>query len=182
MGPVVGNYPRVRIAAAAPEHLALAAAVLDEASGRVAAMGWRQWPIPFPVDSVIFPETAAVCFLAWDRATAVGTFTLQRRDPTFWPEAVEAVGGLAAWGEDGTRPAYLHRFATRNGYRGLGGVVLREAERIASSWDANLMRLDCMAANPKIRRYYEDAGYEYRGDIQPPHLDFPASRYEKRLG
>jgi GNAT superfamily N-acetyltransferase len=171
----------VRVVPASAEQLALAAAVLEDASLRLRDMGWEQWPVPFPVDELLFPDTAAICYLAWDADVAAGTFTLQRRDPLFWPEAGEAVGGLHAWGADGTRPVYLHRFATKTGYPGLGRLMLGRAEAIARGWGATCLRLDCVAADVRIRRYYEDAGFEYRGDIQPPHLDFPASRYEKRL-
>jgi GNAT superfamily N-acetyltransferase len=171
----------IRILPAVSDQLRLVAAVLEDASERLREMGWEQWPVPFPVDKVLFPDSGAVCYLAWDGDLAAGTFTLQRRDPVFWPAAVEATGGISAWGADGTRPVYLHRFATRTGYRGLGGLMLGEAETIALDWGANIMRLDCVAADARIRRYYEDAGFEYRGDIQPAHLTFPASRYEKRL-
>jgi hypothetical protein len=60
--------------------------------------------------------------------------------------------------------------------------MLGEAESIARGWRANLMRLDCVSSDAKIRAYYEAFGYEFRGDIQPAHLTFPAARYEKRLG
>jgi len=172
---------RIRILPAAPDQLALVAEVLDDASRRLLALGISQWPIPFPVDKVIFPGTGATVYLAWDGDVAAGTFTLQRRDPAFWPDMGEAAGGLEAWGRDGTRPVYLHRFATRSGYRGLGTLMYSEAEAIARGWGANVMRLDCVASDAKIRAYYEAFGYESRGDITPPHLTFPAARYEKPL-
>ena len=188
-----GPSDRIRIAEARPDELALVADVLDSASRRLLEMGIRQWPIPFPVERVVFPDAAATVFLAWDdeaaasaeravaRSAAVGTFTLQRRDVAFWPEAVEARDGLEAWGSNGTRPIYLHRFATRTGYRGLGLRMVAEAESIARGWGANLMRLDCVSSDAKIRAYYEALGFEFRGDIQPAHLTFPAARYEKAL-
>jgi GNAT superfamily N-acetyltransferase len=172
---------RIRILPAAPDQLAVVAAVLDDASRRLLSMGIAQWPIPFPVDRVVFPGAGAAVYLAWDGDVAAGTFTLQRRDAAFWPEMPEAAGGLEAWGSDGARPVYLHRFATRTGYRGLGAWMVREAEAIGRGWGANVMRLDCVASDAKIRAYYESFGYEYRGDITPPHLTFPAARYEKPL-
>jgi GNAT superfamily N-acetyltransferase len=181
MATVDRSLERIRISEASQDQLVLVAGVLDAAAVRLREMGYRQWPTPFPVDEVIFPGSGAIPYLAWDGDVAAGTFTLQRRDPAFWPEAVEASGGLGAWGSDGTRPIYLHRFATRSGYRGLGAIMLRRAEAAALGWGANLMRLDCVSSDARIRRYYEDAGFEFRGDIQPAHLDFPASRYEKRL-
>src|SRR5512140_594078 len=45
---------RVRIAEARPVELQLVADVLDSASRRLLEMGIVQWPIPFPVDRVIF--------------------------------------------------------------------------------------------------------------------------------
>lgn len=178
LDPLLG---RIRIAEAAPDQLALVAAVLDDASHRLSEMGIEQWPMPFPPDKVLFPGAGAIVYVAWDGDVAAGTFTLQRRDAAFWPEAAEAVGGLESWGSDGTRPAYLHRFATRTGYRGLGLRMLGAAEGIARGLGANLMRLDCVSSDARIRRYYEDEGFEFHGDIQPAHLTFPAARYEKRL-
>jgi GNAT superfamily N-acetyltransferase len=172
---------RIRVAPAVAAELVLAAEILDDASARLEAMGLAQWPRPFPAGQLIFPGSGATCYLAWDGDRAAGTFTLQLRDAVFWPYAVEAAGSLDAWGSDGTRPVYVHRFATRSGYRGLGRLMLDRAESMARELGANCLRLDCVAANRRIRRYYEDAGFEHRGDIQPAHLDFPASRYEKAL-
>jgi GNAT superfamily N-acetyltransferase len=171
----------IRITAADMDRLQIVADILDDASRRLLEVGIAQWPLPFPADQVVFPGGGATVYLAWDDEVAAGTFTLQRRDAAYWPEMVEAVSGLEAWGSDGTRPMYLHRLATRAGYRGLGALMVREAERLSRASGANLMRLDCLASSPRIRAYYEAFGYEYRGDIQPPHLTFPAAKYEKAL-
>ena len=177
LDPLLG---RIRIAEAAPDQLALVAAVLDDASHRLSRWVSSSGRCRFR-RTRFCSRSGAIVYLAWDGDVAAGTFTLQRRDAAFWPEAAEAVGGLESWGSDGTRPVYLHRFATRTGYRGLGLRMLGEAEAIARGLGANLMRLDCVSSDARIRRYYEDAGFEFRGDIQPAHLTFPAARYEKRL-
>jgi GNAT superfamily N-acetyltransferase len=180
MAPSCRSFEELRIQAATRGQSQLAADVLDAASARLEGMGLTPWHRPFPIERLLPPDTGAVCFLAWDGIAAVGTFTLQRRDPIFWPAAVEAIGGLQAWGADGTRPVYLHRFATKSGYPGLGAVMLARAEETAHGWGATCLRLDCNASNPWIRRYYEDHGFHHVGEARP--FDWLASLYEKQLG
>ncbi len=182
MGLASGPYGHIRIASATPEQLPTAAAVLDEVSAWLEAQGHGQWPVPFPTERLLPPETGAICYLAWDGATAVATYTLQRRDPIFWPgEDLEAEQKDEPGTASSSRSVYIHRLAVRRGYRGLGRALLAEIERTARSWGATCLRLDCMAGNARIKGYYEDAGFEYRGDVAVLHLTWLASLYEKPL-
>ncbi|MCC3371665.1 N-acetyltransferase [Cohnella sp. REN36] len=60
---------------------------------------------------------------------------------------------------------------------GIGARLFRWAEERIAAEGKRLVRLDCMADNPRLNRYYEDQAYRYvrvkRWD------DWGASLYEK---
>ena len=97
-----------------------------------------------------------------------GTITLQQSDEVFW-------------GQMPPDTIYIHRFAVKRDYSGkrIGARVLEWAEQFARSEGKNFLRLDCLATNPEIRRYYEKAGFVYVRDV--PRFRWMASLYEKRL-
>src|SRR5713101_2082137 len=76
----------------------------------------------------------------------VGTITLQWKDELFWP------GGLPDAG-------YVHKLAVRPAYMGrrMGLQMVEWASRTATLAGKKFLRLDCLAANRKIREYYEKA-------------------------
>ena len=85
-------------------------------------------------------------YLIWRDERPVGTFSLLDSDPMFWPDAGDAA-------------MYLHRFAISRAAAGAGRHAvewcLRETQRRGRSH----VRLDCLADNPGIRRYYERFGF-----------------------
>lgn len=164
---------RVRVAEAGPDELAIAAEILDEVSAWLDSLGLAQWPRPFPVPLLEVDRAKGIIYLAWDGIEPVGTFALHRTDTTFW-------GGLPA--ERPGHAIYVHKLAVRRGNRGLGRALVDLAVAIGTAAGASCLRLDCMAGNPKIRRYYEELGFEHRGDIDVPALTWRASLYERRLG
>ncbi|MEU7054974.1 GNAT family N-acetyltransferase [Streptomyces sp. NPDC046197] len=94
----------------------------------------------------------------------------------------------AAWGPRPADAGYIHRLMTtpHTAPRGAGREMLARAEsRIAAEGRA-FARLDCLASNPRLRGYYESAGYRVAGE-QPAKTDGTGSPYavtllEKRLG
>ncbi|KUL38735.1 protein tyrosine phosphatase [Streptomyces sp. NRRL F-4489] len=109
--------------------------------------------------------------------------------------AGRVVGGFELWWEDepawGPRPpeaGYVHRLMVDRGHApaGLGRAMLGHAERRIAESGRPWSRLDCMAGNPRLRTYYERAGYAVVG-AQPHKEGAGGSRYavtllEKRLG
>jgi GNAT superfamily N-acetyltransferase len=85
-------------------------------------------------------------YLIWRGGSALGTFSLLECDFLYWPSA----------GDDAL---YLHRFAVRRAAAGAGrhavAWCMREAQRRGRAY----VRLDCLAENPGIRRYYERFGF-----------------------
>jgi GNAT superfamily N-acetyltransferase len=97
----------------------------------------------------------------------VATLALQWSDPTFWGEQPDDAG-------------YVHALAVRRAQagRGLGARLLdwAEAEVVASGRE--FLRLDCLARDHGLRRYYEGQGFEPRGEVAVD--DLVAMRFERR--
>ncbi|MEU3460039.1 GNAT family N-acetyltransferase [Streptomyces sp. NPDC006733] len=104
------------------------------------------------------------------------------------------VGGWELWWDDepawGPQPpiaGYIHRLMTDRATapRALGRAMLARAEHRITATGRTLSRLDCVSTNPRLRTYYESAGYTVTGE--QPHKDGGGgSRYavtllEKRL-
>ncbi|WP_308117772.1 GNAT family N-acetyltransferase [Streptomyces anatolicus] len=72
----------------------------------------------------------------------------------------------AAWGVRAPVAGYVHRLMVRRGARpGTGRALLARAERRIADAGRELSRLDCVSANPRLRAYYEGAGYAVVGDL-----------------
>ncbi|MFH8471099.1 GNAT family N-acetyltransferase [Streptomyces sp. NPDC018000] len=93
----------------------------------------------------------------------------------------------AAWGEQPPVAGYVHRLVTDRAAAppGTGRIMLTEAERRIASFGRDLCRLDCLADNPRLRRYYEDAGYTVTGTLPAKNGDggrrYGVTLLEKRL-
>jgi GNAT superfamily N-acetyltransferase len=85
-------------------------------------------------------------YLVWRDDRPVATFSLLESDPMYWPSA----------GDDAL---YLHRFAVRRDAAGAGRRAVEWAVEEAQRRGRDYIRLDCLAENPGIRRYYESCGF-----------------------
>jgi protein-tyrosine phosphatase len=84
-----------------------------------------------------------------------------------------AVGGWelwwedeAAWGPQAPEAGYVHRLMVDRAAapRGVGRAMLGEAERRIAEAGRAYCRLDCVSTNPRLRAYYEGAGYTVVGE------------------
>jgi len=104
-----------------------------------------------------------------------GTLRVLLREPVVWPEAAD----------DGV---YVHSLAVRRVWagQGLGLRLLEWAGNRAVFIDRSYVRLDCVANNEFLRRYYEQAGFAERGEIEARYPEpvgtLRLQRYEKRVG
>jgi len=93
----------------------------------------------------------------------------------------------AAWGPQPPVAGYVHRLMVRRGARpGTGRTMLAAAERRIAEAGRTLCRLDCVTSNPRLRTYYEGAGYAVVGEL-PGKVAADGSTYgvlllEKPLG
>ncbi|HYV02300.1 MAG TPA: GNAT family N-acetyltransferase [Actinomycetota bacterium] len=166
----------VEVRPATADELDTAAGVLEDALRWAAARGFESWPAgtfhdPHGWGRTVLRHALEVdgLFLVERSGRAVATLSLFPEDEVFWPGA----------GPDGL---YLHRFAVRRSASGtgVGAEALAWCEAEVRRRGRRFLRLDCVAENPGIRRYYETAGFEHRGDMVVNELGF--SLYEKRVG
>jgi ribosomal protein S18 acetylase RimI-like enzyme len=123
-------------------------------------------------------------------------FLLRMKEGEVWlaDAGGRPVGGWELWWDDepawGPQPpvaGYVHRLMTdrTTAPPNLGRAMLARAEERVAGTGRTFSRLDCVSTNPRLRAYYESAGYTVTGE--QPHKDGGAgSRYavtllEKRL-
>ena len=131
----------------------------------------NQWPRRFPDELFVSAlEQGLVHFVVIDDEV-VGTIRLMLDDPEVWPDVADH------------RATYVHGFAIRRAHAGagLGAHVLDEVQRRSARSGRPVLRLDCIASNPGIRRYYERLGFESRGEIEQNFAfgSWRAARYER---
>ncbi|MCT4353016.1 GNAT family N-acetyltransferase [Streptomyces sp. Je 1-79] len=87
--------------------------------------------------------------------------------------AGRAVGAYELWWEDeqawGPQPpvaGYVHRLMTdrESAPAGAGRALLAHAEERIAAGGRGVARLDCVTGNPRLRTYYEAAGYTVVGE------------------
>lgn len=108
-------------------------------------------------------------FVVRDRDAIAGTFSVQWADPVIWGEL-----------DDG-RSGYIHRLIVPRAYGGrqIGKGMLDWAARYVYGKRKASLRLDCMAENEALNRYYRNMGFRYVGRVDKPR--FSASLFEKKL-
>ena len=84
------------------------------------------------------------------------------------------------WPDDGLA-GYVHSLAVRPSMHGqkLGEMMLSWAMIRAKREKKQFLRLDCRADNGRIRRYYEEQGFVYKGEVTD--RDYTAALYEKPI-
>lgn len=124
-------------------------AILSESASWLARIGVEQWPSPFPRSAVENDFKHHTVWLATIGSATIATASILAHDPMFWGD----LGGKA-W--------YLHRFAVRRDFAGVGRTILELIEREAVVRDVEYVRLDCGRG---LQTYYEAAGYRLRSSV-----------------
>jgi GNAT superfamily N-acetyltransferase len=137
------------IALATPADHQAIGAILDDAREWIAARGIAQWSRPFDDEWIAARIASGEFWVGRLAAEPVAVVRLLWADPVFWGER-----------DDGAA-AYLHTLAVRRGWHGqaLGARLLDWAAGMARTTGRQTLRLDCMADNLALRRYYERAGF-----------------------
>lgn len=169
----LGHNPleKMTIRLAEPDDLDLRMEIIGEAAAWLVGKGIHQWPSP-PNEHwrrrAAADIEAGQVYLAFRDGEALGTVRIVWSDP-YWGEAAGEAG-------------YIHGLAIRSHKhgRGLGASLLSWAEEFIRQQGRPLARLDCAADNRRLRRYYEDKGYAYRGQVTD--RDYVAALYEKSVG
>jgi GNAT superfamily N-acetyltransferase len=60
----------------------------------------------------------------------------------------------------------VHKLAVSRARAGerIGRAIVEWADTTAAAGGRSFLRLDCLRTNPRIRRYYEELGFEHRAD------------------
>jgi GNAT superfamily N-acetyltransferase len=158
---------RLEVRRAAAEDVDEIVRVLSEAAAWLLGRGIRQWPDPFSRVRVSAVVARGDFYLASSGGETVATLALMWSDSTFWGERPPDGG-------------YVHALAVRRAHagRGVGASLLDWAGEQVAGAGREYLRLDCLAGNAELRRYYERHGFELRGEVAVD--DFTSALYERR--
>ena len=154
---------------AQPEDLPVVVEILAEAAVWLQNKGINQWPVPIPphwqqrlADQIAQGELYTVGIVK----NRFGIVALSWQD-AYWP--------------DDKLAGYVHRMAIRNEMHGqnLGSMMLFWAMMQVKRAGKQFLRLDCAAGNGRLRQYYEEQEFQFRG-LVTDH-DYQAALYEKEL-
>ncbi|GII62374.1 N-acetyltransferase [Sphaerisporangium krabiense] len=134
---------------ATPQDVPALARMRRDAEDWLAAQGIRQWP-----QGHVAPERIAEqidrseWYMARSGEVPCGAFRLLWSDPGVWE------------GRD-TLAAYVHGLMIDRGHAGggVGAAMLAWVEDRARGAGTDLVRLDCVEHNTRLRRYYADLGF-----------------------
>lgn len=138
--------------------LPTAIGILGEAAARLQARGIQQWTYPPPPELARLLEREIIAGhlylarLVTDRRI-IGLFRLRWEDD-YWT-------ALAA------KAGYVHSFALGDDAvgHGIGQQILDWIGDYLRSRQCRYLRLDCIASNVRLRRYYEELGFNYCGQV-----------------
>ncbi|MEZ4729078.1 MAG: GNAT family N-acetyltransferase [Caldilineaceae bacterium] len=158
----VSPLGEIEITKATATDLAAAMAILDEAATRLCARGIHQWSSPPPPGLWRLIEReidAGYLYLVKvdNSARTIGLFRLRGEDG-YWPATARATPGAAG---------YVYSLALCNdacGY-GIGQQILQWIGDSLREQQCRYLRIDCMAANARLRQYYEAQGFVYCGQV-----------------
>jgi protein-tyrosine phosphatase len=141
-------------------------ALYDEAGTWLMARGLHQWQPGWYTTAMALDSLRAghEVYLVRRAGEPVGKLTLQWDDPEMWGERPPDAG-------------YVHGLCVSRAVAGLGlGAALLDcAGQQVVAHGRRWLRLDCMAANPALRAYYERLGFAYCGAAE----DGWAALYER---
>jgi ribosomal protein S18 acetylase RimI-like enzyme len=152
--------------------------ILEEAAAWLLVRGIVQWQVGEfrgrQRDSIAAGIERGELHLARLGQSVVGTTRLQWNDERCWPGVPDDEAG------------YVHSLAVRRNWAGLGigRRMLEWAEAEVAAAGRPYVRLDCVADNQALVRYYENGGFVSRGQTKIEWEDGGASvqqRFEKRV-
>ncbi|HRQ40468.1 MAG TPA: GNAT family N-acetyltransferase [Chloroflexota bacterium] len=150
--------------------LPLVMEILAEAAAWLKQKGIDQWPSP--------PNEH------WQRRMAEAI----QREEVYTVGIVKNRFGIVrfTWADlywpDDNLAGYVHSIAVRSEMHGqnLGGLILFWAMMKTKQAGRQFLRLDCLAGNGRLRRYYEDRGFSYQSEVI--NQDYTAALYEREIG
>ncbi|MFE0508370.1 GNAT family N-acetyltransferase [Streptomyces sp. NPDC058964] len=152
--PAPTTWPPLTYRRATPADTAPLVRLRDTAALWQLARGIDQWK-PGEKDEAHFRTRMreGEVWLAYADGRPAGAWELWWDDP-------------AAWGPRPPEAGYIHRLMTtpHTAPPGTGRRMLAEAESRIAATGRPYARLDCLSSNPRLRTYYESAGYTVVGE------------------
>ena len=161
--------PERRMSALTVERATLAdasavEALLDAAASWQQSRGIEQWTPGWFHDEVreVIDGEGEDYYVGRRAGEIVGCFLLDSASPS-WMRA-----WLIEHDREPAEAAHLGRLTVARDAtgHGLGVELLKVASALARDRGFAYVRLDCPAENARLRRYYDDAGYSYIGDVE----------------
>lgn len=149
-------------------------AVLQACGLELARQGFRNWDPPYPLQRVRADVAAREVWAVWRGDAIVATYTLGITPPH--PD------DPPAWRLPYAPALYLSRLAVHPAAQrcGLGAWCMARVEDRARELRCAAVRFDVLAANTRLRAFYERLGYELRG--QRARGPFTFACYDKLIG
>ena len=172
MSTILSGLGPLLLETARPEELPIVMGILDECAAWLHGRGIAQWVLPQPphewekMRRQIALGHVSLARLEADRSL-VGTLRIEWEDP-FWDDYSDVAG-------------YVHALAIRSHVRGhgLGVSLLQWAQGQIADRGRPYIRLDCWKENAPLCRYYENLGFQYRGDFRDGN--WIGALYEKEI-
>ncbi|MER7174974.1 GNAT family N-acetyltransferase [Streptomyces mesophilus] len=162
---MIANHLEFRQATDDPADLATLVGLYDGAARWMRESGIDQWkPGEKSEDHFRLRIKEGEVWIAYAQGEVAGAYEL------WWEDE-------PAWGEQPPVAGYVHRLMTaRSAPAGTGRALLTHAEQRVAAQGRALCRLDCVSSNPRLRTYYERAGYTVVGE-QPFKEGAGGSKY-----
>ncbi|MBW3587895.1 MAG: GNAT family N-acetyltransferase [Actinobacteria bacterium] len=128
--------------------------ILKDAARWLLSKGIDQWhPHHFREERLSRQMASGEFWVGEVEGAPTGVFRLLWSDPILW---------RGHRGEAG----YIHNVAVAEGWhgKGIGRLLLAEAERLIAERGRGIARLDCILGNERLRRYYLETGYRQVGE------------------
>jgi ribosomal protein S18 acetylase RimI-like enzyme len=172
--PVDRSLRDVRIRRAGPDDFEPARTVLTLAAAWARDRGIeRWWPVPFPAERLRPALENGHLYVAESAGEIVGTLVFK------WDD-------VKVWGEEPPVAGYVHMLAVRRDrpVRGLGEILLAWSADRTRENGRPLLRLDCLATNESLIRYYEGVGFRRVRQVPRPYPgdDRNVQLFEKEVG
>ncbi len=148
----MSEVDQLQIRQAQPQEAGVVVTILQDAAHWLMSRGIDTWDPQKLASYMLSAVERGEVYLAWIENRALGTFSLQWDDVSFWGERPPDAG-------------YLHKLAVSRDGAGskVGQQMLAHAEQIVIKNQRFYLRLDCDRNNEINNRYYQQAGFELVG-------------------
>lgn len=142
--------------------------VLIESAIWLDSIGQSMWKVnDLTVDKLLQKYDIEDMKMCYHNGNLFGVYVLQWHDPLFWTNLKRNESGI------------LHKLAVCREYskNGYGKKLIESAELLCKSRNVNWIRLNCGTFRPRLRNFYESAGFKMVDRVFIDNRD--QIRYEK---